>query len=331
MDYYPSFGDYNPNYVALNSNGANKIGWTKTANCGINNSIPANILSPSKLFYVANKWTDTLNIFHPTWAYIDVHTSKNPGENVDYNFYTDSAGYFKYVLSQYRKLAEVIRNKINGPVQGEGNNHFLFAGYYDDFEPRLYTGSESLYGKKAPLLLDFDMYKIRPKSALHGVEHYSNFFAETSGTEYTPPQGLNDEELLTYIATEIAYGHSPLITKINIQDHMLKQFLLEYQHTYQIQKYIYDKTPISITYYDQNNIGYTASDYIRTYRYDWDNENSSNFMSKVKITYPNGVIVYVNRHPNNTMYISDNFSNGIFFYCLNITNQGISNSFNGQM
>lgn len=246
------------------------------------------------------------------------NSSVNPSFYVDYNSNKDSSGYFKYVLDKYRKVAGLIRQRINGPIQGEGNNHFLYAGYYDDFEARIYTADERIHGVNAPLLLNFDMLKIRPKSALHGVGHYDNFFNKEDKCM------LDEGELLQYIATEIAYGQSPLITKAGVDDHMLDQAKLEYQHTYQIQKYIYNQTPITILYYNKGTY-YNASDYIKTYD-KWYDYTYNDFMSRVKIIYPNNVIVYVNRNNNLTWDLSADLPNRgvVYFYNLGEGNQGIS-------
>jgi hypothetical protein len=58
-------------------------------------------------------------------------------------------------------------------------------------------------------------------------------------------------------------------------------------------------TAVSILYHDSvSNDEVSASDYIRRHPATFASQSSTNFMSQVRVTYDNGVVVCVNRHPS---------------------------------
>lgn len=233
-------------------------------------------------------WSDAiLGAIRPTWSYLDVHSAINPSARIDYDSTQEGAGMFLTTLQKYRQLPGILR-KYGGPVQGEGGNHFLYAGYFDDFEARVQTADNAVYGEKAPLLVDFDIAKIRPKSALHGAGHYTNFYSNNVNAE--KKFIMSPDQMLAYVATELAYGHAGLITKRVFGDDPVGQALLESQHVFPVSAAVLNAHPISILYGD----GQTASEYIQSHPSYW-NVRSADFMNRVRITYDNGVVVCVNR------------------------------------
>jgi hypothetical protein len=301
MDYYPSAGNgshgYNESDCAIDQNGNLMRGWQNTSPCGEQ----AFILKPDKAADYINYWsTQIFNAVQPTWSYLDVHSAYNPSDRVDYTA-SESAGKFLTVLQCYRDLGRILRGKYNGPVQGEGSSQFLYAGYYDDFEARIKTADNNLYGLKAPLLVDFDLQKIHPKSALHGVGHYYNFFAESAVGDKKDP--MSYENMLTYVATEFAYGHGGLITKeLSNESSSIDQVILEYQQVLPVYKKISNQIPLEILYTaDGGKYWSNASEYIRDHLHWYDSNDSSDFMSQVKVRYPGGITIIVNRHPKRSL------------------------------
>jgi len=246
------------------------------------------VLKPSQIWNIADSLGSRMqSLYKPNWTYLDVQSAINPSDRVDYDASIGSgAGKFLSTLRHYRALPDLFRRRNPGPVQGEGRNHFLYVGYFDDFEGRLYTADPAVFGKKAPLLVDFDLYKMHRKSAQHGPGHCYEFgYGNT----------MQRNEVLAYIATELAYGHGGLVSKGNIIDHSVEQAVLEYRHVYPMQRAYASASPIEIKYYDDANVAFeSASAYIRRYPGYWD-VDSANFMAKVKVTYDNDVIVRVNR------------------------------------
>jgi len=202
-------------------------------------------------------------------------------------------------VNRYRSLYDVLRNNHQGPVQGEGGAQFLYQGYVDDIEARLITPKTFNPGYNLPLLLDFDLNKLRSKTMVHGVGWYPLWLS----VDLKNPIKPDWNQILSYIATELAYGHGGYLpdewdtdTTVNFVTHAQT----EYDHVFAIQQNLNTATPLSILYGDSLQ---TASDYIKSHPY-YDDINDNDFMGKVKVTYDNGIIVYVNRHPTETWNIT---------------------------
>ncbi len=271
-----------------------------------------------KSFYSLSEtrlWSSKLKDFLPTWSYLDVHSAANPSNFVDYDYNSEGAGYFKYLLDQYRLIPAILKSNYgtNAVVQGEGGKGLmLYAGYFDDLEARLLTANYKIYGYSAPLFIDFAVRKIKPKSSLHGLGHCGSFFADCPENNCENKHAsLNRNELLLYIATELAYGNSGLITKGNIIDHTIEQAVLETSHVLPLAKAILNAKFLTIEYGDSL---LTASDYIKRHPNFADIKNQSDFMGKVKVTYDNGIIVFVNRHPTESWIVNVGTPNKWFSY-----------------
>ncbi len=309
VDYYTNsktYIDHGLSYAAIYSNGNPALNWIN----GCHDT--ARVIKPSLAPSIASDWSSRLgNLFHPTWSYLDVHSGVNPSDMVDYEPSQTGAGLFRYVVAQYRDVANTIRTNYDGPVQGEGGNHFLYAGYMDDFEARLMTGDYRVFGYNAPLFVDFDIYKFHNKSALHGVGHYSIFFSHleknSEGVDISiPAENIGRDSMLTLIATELAFGHGGLVTKACVVDNSMEQAIIEYQYVLPVYKKIanlnLNPTNTEILYSDNGGTHWqTASEYIRDHPH-WDNsKDSSDFMSQVKVRYPGGITIIVNRHPTRSL------------------------------
>jgi hypothetical protein len=281
---------------ALGSNKVPRRNWRNA--CGDTSYV----ISPGRAAYYMTKYSAGINsAIHPTWSYLDVHSAINAPDVIDYDAGKTGAGLFRYVVQQYRLLPEILRRIYHGPVQGEGgcNHSFMYVGYFDDLEMRLHTADYNVYGYITPLFIDFDLYKMHSKSALHGVGHISSFFAPAPGDD-SKRFAVAKDSVLIYLATELAYGHSGLITKSNIIDHTIYQALLEYKHVYPVQQDYANAMPVSILYGDEQ---VDASTYIKNHP-GYADIKSPDFMSKVKVTYNNGIIVCVNRNPFQTWDVS---------------------------
>jgi hypothetical protein len=275
----------------------------------------AHVFKPYYSPSVAKLWSSKLKDFLPTWSYLDVHSAANPSNFVDYEYTADGAGYFKYVLNQYRSIPAILKSNygVDAPVQGEGGKGLmLYAGYFDDLEARLLTANYNIYGYYAPLFINFAVEKIKPKSSLHGLGHCGSFFAECleKGCE-DKHVSLSRDELLIYIATELAYGNSGLITKGNVLDHSIEQAVLETSHVLPLAKAIINAKILSIEYGDSL---LTASEYIKRHSNFADIKNKTDFMGKIKVTYDNGIVVFVNRHPTESWIINVGSPNKWFSY-----------------
>ncbi len=283
---------------------------------GDNSDENAWAIKPSRVFDVAKQVSAAIyKAYRTDWNYLDVTSALNPSgpvaiprhgtvnSYVDFdaspgNAGRDSAGMFLYTLHKYRTAAKAVREGTrNGPVQGEGGCHLLYAGYFDDFEARIKTAVPAVSGYSAPLFVDFHLRKLRSKSSFHGAGHIYEFYGRGWDTFFT------EKEVMTFIATEIAYGHGGLVTKsahncLNDSpcDHSLVQIPLEYKHVLPMQRLLAKATVRNISYFDRKGVAKTASKYIADHPDEFDDITSPNFMGRVRVEYSNGVVVYVNRN-----------------------------------
>ena len=244
-------------------------------------------------------------------SFLDIHSSVDPSKAVDYEATELNAALIRQPLSLYRALGDTLRNIHQGPVSGEGRNHLLYLGYFDDVEAQINSGDTLHFGFRSPLLVDFDLRKLHPKALVHGVGYYQRFYASSDyGQNWNT---LSREDVMSYIATELAYGHGSFIPSPGRTYSLIDNSKLEQKHVFPMQKAYVNTTPSQILY---NHAGtmLTSSDYIRTYSASYDDTTSNDFMSQVRIEYSNGVVVCVNRHPRLSWTVNVGISGGWFDY-----------------
>jgi hypothetical protein len=296
-DFYPNAALWNPNDCALNSDGTPKQAWfnwtTQIQSYEMKPALAANYLN----YFAQQIHSD----YETTASFLDECSSVNPSDKVDYDAGTTNAGTFHETLSRYRTLYGLLRAAHDGPVSGEGCNHMLSLGYIDDVEAQIDTGSESwvpaTHGQWLPLLVDFDLLKLHDLTVTHGVGYYERFYADMNNTfQYA---NYPRAAVLEYMATELAFGHGGYIPTPGLVDDYVATAQLEERHVLPAQALYANATAVSILYHDSvSNDEVSASDYIRRHPATFASQSSTNFMSQVRVTYDNGVVVCVNRHPS---------------------------------
>jgi len=278
-----------------------------------NTGIQSYLLKPSLAFRYAAYWSNLIQEQYPelNGCYLDVHSGIGPAANyVDYDFSVLNAGMYRETIDNYRGLYSILRRNHIGPVQGEGGNECLFLGYVDDVEARIRTPKQVQPGYDFPLFVNFDMLKLRPKTMVHGVGWYPLW------------KGINNPratygEVLSYIATELAYGHGAYLCDefdVDVKEvDFIQHAKLKFKHVYSVQKDYADALPVAILYNDHDALK-TASEYIRDHPVSFDDITSDNFMGQVKIIYDNGMVVCVNRHPYREWAVSVGEPGGWFNY-----------------
>ena len=298
-DFYPDAADWNPNDCALNSDGSLKPSWFNPN--GQNGPVQSYEMKPTIAANYLNKFAPQIHgDYQTTAAFLDECSSINPSDKVDYDIHLPGAGTFSGALSKYRNLYGLLRAAHGGPVSGEGYNHMLSLGYIDDVEAEIDSGGLGLgpatTGQWLPLLVDFDLLKLHNLTVTHGVGYYERFFADTNNTvQYaSKPQSA----VLEYMATELAYGHGGFIPTPGRVDDYVATAQLEERHVLTAQALYANATPVSILYHDSfRNDEVSASDYIRRYPTTFARQSDAHFLGQVRVTYDNGVVVCVNRHP----------------------------------
>ena len=277
------------------------------------------LLKPSKASYYTTIWSSLIQKTCPNLngCYLDVHSSILPSTNyVDYDSSVANAGMFRETMNNYRALYDTLRQKHDGPVQGEGGNQIFYQGYVDDIEARLILPGKFAPGNTFPLIVDFDLLKLKPKAFVHGVGYYPLFYTDN---DYQTPR-VTRETVLQYISTELAYGHggyipSPDLTWDN-NDSITAHAKLEYEYVFSVQNDYANAEPVKILYNDNDSLK-SVSDYIRRHPKTYGDISSEDFMGQVMVVYDNGVIVCVNRHPNRSWEVNIGKQNGWFDYHAN--------------
>ena len=311
IDFYPNAPSWNTNALALNSDASFKLAWTNKST-----HIQSYEMKPSLAAnYLTTFASQIHSNYNTTASFLDVHSAVNPSGYVDYAASTTNAGMFRETLARYRELARLLRNIHQGPVSGEGYSHFLNVGYFDDIEAQLNTsrGYSFPQGSWLPLLVDFDLLKMHDKALNHGVGYYERFFCATDGSSQFST--FSCDAVLEYMATELAYGRGGFIpTPSRVYD-FVDVARLEQRHVLPVQKLYANATAANILYRDTANGDLlSASDYIRRYPTTFADISSSNFLSQVQVTYNNGLIVCVNRHPSLPWPVTLGYPGGWFNY-----------------
>ncbi len=269
--------------------------------------------------YINNISPQIHSTFNTDGAYLDVHSAANPFYGVDYDASVSGAGKYTEVIKNSRAAGPLLRTAHGGNalISGEGRFHYMYTGYYDDFEAEIETGFSNGYGGyyqgvRLPLLVDFKLNKMHVQTPMHGVGYYERFFSDPSTGQPSFFYAGKDTTLI-YMATELAYGNCAFIPRFGSSKNVIQIAQLEYQHTFKVQKYYYNQCATSILYNDNGSM-LTSSQYINTHPTNFDSISSPNFLSQVKVQYGNGVQVFVNRNRFKPWSVSLSTNTGTLSY-----------------
>ena len=209
-----------------------------------------------------------------TAAYLDVNSGISPSSHVDMDARAAGAGTLAALLAGDTALWSYERKTHQGPVFGEGANHWYYSGLLDGVEAQFGAGNVlENQGTLAPLFVDFDLKRIHPLQVNHGMGYYERWISpgETVSNTLT---------MDAYRMQEIAFGHAPFLGGIYWDDvaHALVESNLV--------------TPVAMSYgvASVSSIEYQVNDA-------WESPSvaaESAAFSRVRVTYDNGLIVVAN-------------------------------------
>ncbi len=278
VDYFTNYPYFSSNDLCLNSQG-NLVGGGDV----YQESPDAMLrLAATQEPYIATNYDATA-------CYLDVHTADAPWGQVDYRASSTNAGMFHENWNQTRQLFNYERTTHNGPVFGEGANHWYWSGCLDAVEAQYnnlgYPGDD---GFNIPLLVDFSLLKIHPLQFNHG--QYLNrwwppsyntnvFFTDLNGSI---PQVVLDQDrmqkvifgLAGYLGCWREYTNIPIAW---LEYHLLTPVTAQYGNY----------RPVSILYYDGTNwvdADAILKSHVNVYR--------------AQVTYENGLLITVNSDTN---------------------------------
>ena len=177
VDLYPDAPSYADSLRAIADDGTPTKGWFNQQT-----GIQAYVLKPSRAGQFFNRFGNEIHAAYSTnSSYLDVHSAANPSNYSDHAAADTTRSRFSAVLNLYRSLGPQARSIHAGPVSGEGNCHYLYAGWFDDFEAQLNAGHgmPALVGVRMPVFPDFELQHLHDKVAMHGVGYYERFFSDS--------------------------------------------------------------------------------------------------------------------------------------------------------
>ena len=200
IDFYPDAPSYDPKDVVLTPAGEFSKAWYHKGTKVQSFALKAGRM----LHYARQNSPEAHRRFGTTAAYLDVHTCVPPWHHVDYDPKTQLAGTHHLKVNVHKELFQFERDTHGGPLFGEGNNHFFWAGLVDGVEAQVAGGEDR------ELLLDFDLLKLHPQMVNHGMGYYTRWLRTGRQTRWgieapTPAQ------LDKYRAQTIAYGHAAFL------------------------------------------------------------------------------------------------------------------------
>jgi hypothetical protein len=199
VDYYPNFEGFKTSDIALDSTGKRVLAWFQPGT-----KIQSFAIKPTAILALAETQSPEIHNRYGTNAdYLDVHSAVPPWFHVDYEAGEHGAGTFHKVWDTHRKLWAYERETHGGPVFGEGANHWFWSGLLDGVEAQFGVGWPGSQGTTAPLMVDFDLLRIHPLQANHGMGYYERWWPSAPWGA-VPPMSVLDH----YRMQEVAFGHT---------------------------------------------------------------------------------------------------------------------------
>jgi hypothetical protein len=208
IDYYPDYPAFDVSSVAVASTDTPLSGWLNSTT-GIQ-SVQA---KPMRMTAIAS--TQSPGIHHQygtTATYIDVNSAVGVDYKQDMDSREPQAAQIGLWLNGATSLWSFERQTHQGPVFGEGLNHWYYSGLLDGVEAQLGAGNTPQnIGEDLPLFVDFDLDKIHPLQINHGMGLYERWSKSRS-------LSLSTLEHDAYRTQEIAYGHAPFLDRGEWED-----------------------------------------------------------------------------------------------------------------
>jgi hypothetical protein len=205
VDYYPNYEGFKDLDIALAPDGVRVPAWYNPGTKIQSFAVKPNAILP----LAATQSPEIHRRFDTNACYLDVHSAVPPWFHVDARAGEKGAGTFERVWDVHRELFDYERGTHQGPVFGEGNNHWYWSGYLDGAEAQFGAGWPANQGRNAPLLVDFDLLRMHPLSVNHGMGYYERWWDKAVWGASPPVQVLDQ-----YRMQEVLYGHAGFLAQL---------------------------------------------------------------------------------------------------------------------
>jgi hypothetical protein len=270
VDYYPDYPEFDPSSIALNTDGTRMLAW-------LNHSTGVQSYSTKPAWMVKNASTQSPAIhqrYGTTASYLDVNSGISPSSHGDMDARAPGGGTLAAWLTGDIGLWSYERKTHEGPVFGEGRDHWYYSGLLDGVEAQFGAGSvQENMGAQAPLFVDFDLKRIHPLEVNHGMGYYERWLA--------PGEFLSNTLAMDgYRMQEIAFGHAPFLGRPYWDD--VAHAFVESNLVTPVAK-SYGPAPVSSIEYQIKGAWEAPSIAARSAAF-----------SRVRVTYNNGLVVVAN-------------------------------------
>lgn len=174
-----------------------------------------------------------------TAGYLDVHTCVPPWHQLDHAATAPMAAMARAKVKFDSELFQYERDTHEGPLFGEGANHYYWAGRCDGVEAQVQGGEDHA------ALLDFDLLKIHPQMVNHGMGYMERWYRGGYQANYGSDAG-SIEQLDKYRAMEVAYGHAGFIG--DRLTHTVQAVVREHHLMHPVQRLYGTAKPVAIDY-----------------------------------------------------------------------------------
>jgi len=200
IDLYPDAPSYDPSARVLRADGSPSPAWYNPGTGVQSFGLKCN----RALGYARQNSPEIHRRFRTTAAYLDVHTCVPPWHQLDHEAGQPMAAMALAKVKYDTELFQFMRDTHEGPLFGEGANHFYWAGRCDGVEAQVAGGEHH-----TPFL-DFDLLKLHPQMVNHGMGYYERWFERGYNHRWGFDAGTV-EQVDKYRAQELAYGHAGFI------------------------------------------------------------------------------------------------------------------------
>ncbi len=200
IDLYPDAPSYDPAARVLKADATPSPAWFNAGTQVQSYGLKCN----RALGYAKQTAPEVHRRFNTTAAYLDVHTCVPPWHQLDHEADQPMAAMALAKVKSDIELFQYMRATHDGPLFGEGSDHFYWAGRCDGVEAQVRGGEDH-----APWL-DFDLLKIHPQMVNHGMGYYERWFRRGYDHRWGNDTGTM-EQIDKYRAQELAYGHAGFI------------------------------------------------------------------------------------------------------------------------
>ncbi len=267
-DFYPEAPSWNEADLMRTASGGFQEAWATSKHC-----------SPSKMVSHAQKVMPLIKKeLAPNAVFLDVHSALAPWFRVDFRADVPYSAQMKGNRIFTNDLWEYARKNYGGPVFGEGCFSWVHAGCIDSVDAQ--------HKETGRFFVDFALLKIRPQATNHGMGYYERW--NQSG--YEPKDWMiqvpSHWEMDDYRAAEVAFAHAANVG--SQANRIIELVAKEYYLVRPLISRQIDSKVVNIAYHDGKK-WLSSSEAIIA---------DAQKVRCVRITYDNGLVVYVNRSSN---------------------------------